>query len=188
MIVSYLGNYETDSKSTSTETSISTAVMEQIVESLKTHCIRESTRNNYYKIWTCFNRFFIKLDRKPDTWEDRLTLFIAYMVDKNRKSTTIRSYISAIKTTLRMHNIVIHEDTYLLSSLIRACKIQNDRVTTRLPIGKHMLHMILKDMRNQQLKLNQPYLAQLYTAMLITCFYGMFRIGEIAKGAHSVLG
>ena len=37
------------------------------------------------------------------------------------------------------------------------------------------------------LKINHVYLAHLYTTILITMFYGMFRIGELTLGSHPVL-
>ena len=36
-----------------------------------------------------FNDFFIKLDRKPNAWEDRVALFIAYLIDKKQPEQTI---------------------------------------------------------------------------------------------------
>ena len=167
--------------------SISTAAIERIVESLRMEKLRKSTRTNYYQIWKNFNQFIIKLDKKPANSEDRLTLYIGYLIDKNRKSTTIKSYISAIKSVLKDNEILIHEDTYLLSSLTRACRLRNDRVKTRLPIGKDVLHVILQKIEDHFLEEGQMYLKLLYTTMICTAFYGMFRIGELASGSHPVL-
>ena len=36
-------------------------------------------------------------------------------------------------------------------------------------------------------EIGQPYLRILYMAMISTIYYGLFRIGEIAKGGHTVL-
>ena len=157
------------------------------METLRLQCLRDSTRKNYYQIWKSFNQFFIRLDVKPSNWADRLTLFAAYLISKKRQSSTIRSYISAIKSTLKDNNIKINENCYLLSSLIRACKLQNDRIKTRLPIGKSLLHLLLNSIWSRFLQNNQVYLAQLYTTIFITMFYGMFRIGELALGPHTVV-
>ena len=99
---------------------------------------------NYYCIWKLFNKFFVKLDQKPNTWEDRITLFAAYLIDMDRKSSTVKSYISAIKTVLAKIQVEVNEDRCLLNSLTRACKLTKDTVTIRLPIQKGMLHIILK--------------------------------------------
>ena len=133
-----------------------------------------------------FNEFFVKLDAKPRRWEDQLNLFIAHLIQNKRKSTTIRCYISVIKSVLKDNNIKICEDKYLLSSLIRACKLKNDRVHTRLPIGKNMLCILLKGVWDKFLMNNQVYLEHLYMTLLTTMSYGMFRIGELTMGTHPV--
>ena len=84
----------------STSTTISTSELEGIVLRLEMERHRSSTQNQYYTVWKLFNEFFIKLDRKPLSWEDRLTLFVGYLVKSGKKSTTIKSYISAIKAVL----------------------------------------------------------------------------------------
>ena len=70
--------------------------MEFIMNNLKARRFRKSTERNYYKIWKLFNKFFIRLDRKPKTWQQRA-------------SSTIKSYISAIKTILKMEEITIND-------------------------------------------------------------------------------
>ena len=124
---------------------------------------------------------------KPNNWEDRITLFVAYLIDKNRKSTTIKCYISAIKSVLKDNLIEVDEDRYLLSSLTRACQILNDKVKTRLPIGKDLLHVILKNVQESFNSRNQPYLALLYTTIIVTTYYGLLRFGEVSAGSHPVL-
>ena len=79
--------------------------------------------------------FFIQLDRKPDNWEDRLTLFVGYLIENKRKC----SYISAIKAVLKQDGIELCEDKYLLSSLTRVCRKKNDHIITHLPINKNLL-------------------------------------------------
>ena len=98
--------------------------------------VRMSTRVNYKSVWKTFNEFFIKLDVKPDNWEDRITLFAAYLVDQQKQSQTVRSYVSAIKGILRADGVEINENKFLLSAITRACKLNNDSVSVRLPIRK----------------------------------------------------
>ena len=118
----------------SSNSSISTSAMMEIVEKLKHQQHRDSTKKNYYSVWHSFNKFFIRLDIKPNNWEDRLTLYVAFLIENNKKSTTVKSYISAIKVILAENNIQLKEDAYLLEALTRACKLNNDRVHVHLPI------------------------------------------------------
>ena len=80
--------------------SISSKQMCNILEKLKCQTTRKSTSDNYYSIWRKFNQFLIKLDRKPQTWERRVALYGAYLVDIGTQSSTIKSYFSAIKKIL----------------------------------------------------------------------------------------
>ena len=120
--------------SSSTSSSLSTFAITKYVDRLKLDCNRSTTRRNYYSIWKIFNEFFIKLDVKPRSWEDRLILFVGYLVERNKKSQTVRSYVSAIKAVLEEDRIIISVDKFLLASLTKACKYRNDAIHTRLPI------------------------------------------------------
>ena len=92
-----------------------------------------------------------------------------------------------IKAVLKDNFINVHEDRYLLTSLTRACSLRNDRVKSRLPICKDLVHVILDNIQDRFMKLNQPYLSILYTTMVVTAYYGLFRIGELATGSHPML-
>ena len=176
-----------NSSKDSTSSTISTVAMQQIVDRLKTEGIKSSTKRSYYSAWKSFNQFFIRLDEKPDTWEDRLILFIGYLIQDNKQSQTIRCYVSAIKKVLRDDDIILNENKMLISSLTKACKIKNDRVRTRLPIQKGMLRIIIQNTRDFFETLHQQYLADLYQAMFSTAYFGLLRVGEIASGSHPIL-
>ena len=70
--------------------------MGEIIEKLKNSRFRDSTRRNNYMVWKKFNEFIIKLDVRPTTWEERIPLFIGHLIESDRKSATIKSYILAI--------------------------------------------------------------------------------------------
>ena len=60
--------------STSTSSCLSTHEMSNIIEELKLHQHRDSTKRNYLAIWRVFNQFFVRLDYKPHEWTERLNL------------------------------------------------------------------------------------------------------------------
>ena len=154
------------------------------IDRLKSQRHTTTTAKQYYVIWKIFNKFNIRLDHKPKRWEDKLTLFIGHLVSTNRQSSTIKSYISAIKAVLLEVNHELTEDKILLHSLTRACKLRNDRVRHRFPIGKGLLKLILQS--TEKLLPDQPYLTILYQTMFLTAYFGMFRIGEITLSDHVV--
>ena len=177
------------SSNSSNSSSISTSEIRQIVEKLKGQRVRGTTRKNYYSVWKSFNDFFILLDEKPQFWEERLTLFIAYLIEyKKLQSQTVRSYISAIRSVLLEDGYEIDEDRFLLSSLTKACKFTNDQVRTRLPIQKPLLLEILKFTGRYFLEQGQPYLAVLYQTIFCSAYYGLLRVSEVTltPGNHAV--
>ena len=113
-------------------------------------------------------------------------LFVGYLINKKRKSTTIRSYVCAIKTVLKVENIEINEDQYLLGSLVKACQYKNDHIMHKLPIHKYMLTLIINYCTRHFESKGQSYLAVLYAAIFSTAFYGLLRIGEIALYSHAI--
>ena len=119
-------------------------------------------------------------------WEERLVLFVGYLINDNKKSTTIKSYISAIKAVLQYGKVKLKLDELLLTSLTRACKLNNDRMITRLPIKLNVLNILIKTTEKLYTDNSQPYLVTLYKAMLSTAYFGLFRISEITAGPHAV--
>ena len=106
-----------DTASTSTDESISTDQLEQIIDNLKSYRFKSSTKKVYFCIWWKFNEFFIKLDRKPNNWEDRITLFVGYLTGQKMQSQTVRSYVSALKAILADINMRLDPDRFLLTAL-----------------------------------------------------------------------
>ena len=164
--------------------SISTAAVQAIVDKLKWEQHRSSTKRAYYSVWKTFNQFYVQLDVRPKIWEDRLTLFVAYLINKNRKSGTIKSYVSAIRAVLMEIGEKLNEDRTLLCVLTKACHLQNVQVHTRLPIRKPLLTCMLRKIP-LVFQAPQPYLVTLYKAILSTAYFGLFRVGELTYSEYS---
>ena len=83
----------------STSSSISTASVQLIIEKLLGQQHRDSMKKTYLAVWRKFNSFYMKLDVKPKSWswEYRMSLFVAYLIEQGLQSCSIKSYVSAIK-------------------------------------------------------------------------------------------
>ena len=174
-----------ESSSSSSSSRFSTYYLEGILDQLKNEAHQDSTKLTYYNIWKNFNQFIIKLDRMPKSWEDRLSLYCAFLITvKNRKSSTIRTYVSAIKHVLKTDGYDWDDGKILLNTLTKSCKLKNDVLKVRLPIQRGLLDLILfKIQRKYQ---NQPYLEALYITAFLLQYFGLMRIGEIADSVHSI--
>ena len=156
--------------------------MENILERLKSNQHQDSTKANYVSIWRSFNAFLVHLDRRPKAWEDRTSLYCAYLVERGVKSTTIRSYISAIKHILITDKYEWDDNRIMVNVISRACKLSNDRVTIRFPIHIGLLETMLFEM--ERLYSKQPYLLIMFKALFLVAYYGLMRIGEITQSRH----
>ena len=165
---------------------ISTAHMESIVNRLMGQQHRSSTAKNYLSVWRQFNDFVISLDRRPRLWEDRTTLFIGYLINKGMQSSTVKSYVSAIKKTLIMDGYQWDDNLVLVRSLAKACRIINDKVRTRLPIHCGLLEMILFEVQRIFNLNNQWFLEIMYKTLFAVSYYGLMRVGEVTKSQHSL--
>ena len=171
----------------STCSTISTAEVQNIVDRLKSQRCRDSTRVTYHRIWNLFNKFFLKLDIKPESWEQRIILFTGYLVDSNLKSATIKTNVLALRSVLAEDGYYIDQNIFTITALTRACRIRNDKLIAWLPIHKEMLHLILAKLIQWGEKNSQHYLQTLYLAILSAGYHGLLRVGELTNGPHRIL-
>ena len=149
--------------STGNSSRVSADSMREILEKLKNAQYRPTTLKNYQGIWRRFNRFLVQLDKMPRSWEDRASLFAANMINEGMQSTSIKSYISAIKRILLDDNYEWDDSKILVSTLTRACIIINDSVKEHLPIHCSLLKQILFEIKRKYTK--QFYLECLFSAL-----------------------
>ena len=83
-----------------------------------------------------------------------------------------------------MDNYEWNENQVLLNTLTRACRVVNDRVRVRHLIHRNLLEVMLFELG--RIFDTQPYLLTLYRAFFSLSYYGLFRVGELAKGDHPV--
>ena len=132
-------------------------------------------------VWKNFNEFFIRLDVKPATWEERIILFAGHLIGEKKQSQTVRSYVSAIKAILKIDGIVVNEDKILLHSIIRACRLHQDRYRIHLPIQKSLLFSILDGVEQKFGQEGQAYLrgSCSYTKhCFVWLIMGCFKLGS----------
>ena len=72
------------------------------------------------------------------------------------------------------------------SKLVNASlRLTVDTVKTRLPIKKTML-MLLVNTIDSVFDSPQPYLCAMYKALMVTAYYGLFRVGELTQSPHVI--
>ena len=69
---------KTLSSTSSSSMRLSSAEIHRIMDRLKSQQHRDSTAKNFLCIWHLMNKFLVRLDFIPDSWEERYALFSAY--------------------------------------------------------------------------------------------------------------
>ena len=116
---------------------------------------------------------------KAPSWEEKTSLFGAFLVSQGKQSSTLKSYFSAIKFILKTDGYQWDDNAVLLNVLTRSCKLCNDVLKVRLPIKKGLMEMILFQLQRNYPK--QIYLELLYKTMIALAYYGLLCIGEITS-------
>ena len=137
------------------ESRLSTTYLTTILR-LENQQHRSSTDHTYYSAWKNFNNFIIRLDIRPSKWEDRLALWITFLVENDKQPGTIQSYASTVKSILASENININHDSYNLSALVQACRLKKDShtVMTRIPINRQLHDSILDKIQDRYMNEN----------------------------------
>ena len=183
----FVGTKRRTRSNASDSSTISRKHIENIIEELRNGAHQDSTKHTYHKVWTSFNKFLIRLDDIPSRWETRVSLFTAYLIKHEElKSSTVKTYISAIKAVLQRDDYQWDQEYFLLNSLTKACKLKNDKVKTRLPIQCGLLELILFQLQKHFRKRKQHFLELLYKAAFLLAYYGLLRVGEITQSQHSL--
>ena len=132
------------------------------MEQFKNAKHKESTKQVYIAIWRQFNKFIIRLDDMPNSWEAKTALYITHLIKSGAQSSTIKTYISAIKSVLADDGYEWSSSSLLLNSLVRSCRLKNDRLKTRLPILKGLLEILLAEVQRMYRPQQQFFIRQFF--------------------------
>ncbi len=144
--------------------------------------VAKSTRQAYVRAWRAFTEFLAKLDSDPRNWEDRIVMFFTHLSEKGKASSTIRTYLAGVKARLRMENVVLNENHYMMKIMYKA-SAKRDVERVRLPITLEMLTPML---RRVGLVVKDDFEKLVFKAIFTTAYFGAFRIGELVGSEHAV--
>lgn len=151
---------------------------------MKNGDLENSTSATYHSIWRNFLLFLEGFKNLPKDWEQKMVMYAAHLGNEGNTAPTVSSYMSAIRYKLRKDGVEIPDKNFEIASIIRTCKIKNNRVFYRCGINKVMMKDLVACLDRLYKQEGQTYLYYLYRAMLWTAYYGMFRISEITDSNH----
>ncbi len=144
--------------------------------------VAKSTREAYSRAWRSFTQFLSNLDEHNLCWEEKLVMFFTHLSELGRAASTIRTYMAGVRAHLKMENVMLNENHYLLKLMYKGTA-KADVARLRLPITKDMLPPLL---RRVPLVVKGEFEINLFQAIFATAYQGAFRIGELAGSEHAV--
>ena len=111
--------------SSSDGTKLSLDYLTHIAKKFKTQNRQPSTKHTYKQAWYNFNDFLICMDKMPDSWNDRICLFVPQLIVEKHPPPIIQSYVSAVKAILREEGVEIEDNSVALAALIHSAKHVN---------------------------------------------------------------
>lgn len=153
---------------------------------MKNGDLQQTSSYTYHLVWRQFLNFLGGFKNLPELWEQKMVMFAAHLGNEGCQPGTVSSYMSAIRYKLRKDGVDIPDKNFEIASIIRTCKMKNNRVFYRCGITKPMMKDLLLALKRTLKDKGQEYLFYMYRAVFLTAYYGMFRIGEIAQGPHTM--
>lgn len=72
----------------------------RIVDKITNDDVSQATKEAYHAVWRNFNHFLLCFDDFPTSWEDKMVLYATFLADIGSASSTVASYMSAIRYVL----------------------------------------------------------------------------------------
>ncbi len=122
------------------------------------------------------------LDEIPANWEACILLFRGHLISKGLASRTVASYITGVRSRLKLDRVELQEKLYLMKLMHRAAK-KCDVERLHSPVTKIILNQVLKRV---DLVARNYFEVALWGAICSLAYHGIFRIGELVESEHAL--
>lgn len=109
--------------------------------------------------------------------EKCVALFVTHLINKRLKSSTIRSYLSALSSVHKIFSAPDPTNSYLISRILKGNENLYKQSSKLSPISKQILHKLL----NVIPSLFTPYESKFYKSLFLLAYYCCLRSCEVTK-------
>ena len=141
---------------------------------LLSSALTEGTRRSYQRAWVVFRQFHAQFYGSPNPV--CLPLYISYLSFRKLAYSTITLHLSAISYAHKLEGFCDPTKSFLIQKLLTALSRQRHS-DIRLPITRPVLHELIRSLKYTN---SSAFQRALFSAMFLTAFYGLFRIGELS--------
>ena len=147
---------------------------------LLSSALTEGTRRSYQRAWVVFRQFYAQFYGSPNPTLPLspvcLPLYISYLSFRKLAYSTITLHLSAISYAHKLGGFCDPTKSFLIQKLLTALSRQR-HADIRLPITRPVLHELVRSLEYTN---SSAFQRTLFSAMFLTAFYGLFRIGELS--------
>ena len=153
-------------------------MLELLPDSLAT-----SSQASYNKHWSVFHNFMQDVINEPSLPASpfHMNLFITHLHSKELKVSSIRSHLSAIAFTHKLHNMLDPTNSFITAKLLDAIKKKSPIPNKRLPIT----HNVLKGLINNTSLELSPYDTRLFNSLFLLMYHACLRVSEVATARNN---
>lgn len=152
--------------------------------SLVASSFKYNTLQNYKRSWNTFINFLLtkNIPLVFPFAQHHILSFILHLSQNNLKSSSIRSYLSAIAFMHKLYSFPDPTSSYLISRLLKGNEnIQKAPTIKLLPITKHLNHALLSNMSNTL----PPYETILFSSVFSLSYFFCLRSSEVTSSNTS---
>ena len=156
------------------------------VEDLVKESLTDSSLTSYKRAWTLFREFqgaINRFDLHLPLDDSILVLFVAFLINKNFATSTIKTHLSALAFSHKILNFNFPSKNFLINKMLNTAQSGRSVKDPRLPITLPILSSIL--IQSECLSFGN-YDRALFQAMCSTAFYAFMRSGEICDSQNTL--
>ena len=147
---------------------------------LLSSALTEGTRRSYQRARVVFRQFYAQFYGSSNPTLPLspvcLPLYISYLSFRKLAYSTITLHLSAISYAHKLGGFCDPTKSFLIQKLLTALSRQR-HADIRLPITRLVLHELVRSLEYTN---SSAFQRTLFSAMFLTAFYGLFRIGELS--------
>ena len=150
------------------------------MNSILNNSLAKSSSTLYNRHWASFHKFMATKIKAPalPAASHHVALYTVHLHKLGLLPTTIRSYLSAIAFTHKIHG---HDDpttSFRIKKLLDAYKRLTPHTRQRLPIGEEILHKVVSTIRTSA---SSGYDKYLWSSVFLVMYHACLRVSEVTS-------
>ena len=147
-------------------------------------CLANASKKSYNNHWASFSKFMFKTFHLSPMLATsyHVSLYATFLHTCGLKPSTIRSYLSAISFTHRLHGAQDPSDCFHIRKLLEAFKQKscNNNDNDRKPVTRSLLKKMVRQLK---FVTHNEYDRWLFNAIFIIMYHACLRVSEVARSS-----